>query len=90
MTPGAEVNRTGGTVSQDVQVGVTTTQPTLWDEKPWWCQPWSIVLTGLIAIAGSWWLLHRIWITTLVVLAIAAWWFLFLVLVPRAYREAQS
>jgi hypothetical protein len=48
------------------------------------------VLTGLIAIAGSWWLLHRIWITTLVVLAIAAWWFLFLVLVPRAYREAQS
>jgi len=44
----------------------------------------------LIAIAGSWWLLQTIWITTLVVLAIAAWWFLFLVLVPRAYREAQS
>jgi hypothetical protein len=48
------------------------------------------VLTGLIAIGGSWWLLQKIWITGLVVLAIAAWWFLFLVLVPRAYREAQS
>jgi hypothetical protein len=83
-------NSTDGTLSQNIQVGVTPTRTTLWDEKPWWCQPWSIVLTGLIAIAGSWWLLQTIWITTLVVLAIAAWWFLFLVLVPRAYREAQS
>ena len=83
-------NSTGDTLSQDVQVGVTPTQTTLWDEKPWWCQPWSIVLTGLIAIAGSWWLLHKIWITGLVVLAIAAWWLLFLVLVPKAYRETQS
>nr|WP_306465771.1 DUF6737 family protein [Spirulina major] len=24
-----------------------------WDYKPWWCQPWSILLTGGVAIAGS-------------------------------------
>jgi hypothetical protein len=62
----------------------------LWDQKSWWCQPWTIVLSGLIAIIGSWWLLRTIWITALVFTAIAAWWLLFLVLVPRAYRESQS
>jgi hypothetical protein len=81
-TPGAAENSTDTEFSQ-------TSQASLWDEKPWWCQPWTIVLTGLIAIAGSWWLLHLIWITGLVFAAIAAWWLLFLVLVPRAYRENQ-
>ncbi len=62
----------------------------LWDQKPWWCQPWTIVLSGLIAIAGSWWLLQIAWITALVFVAIAVWWLLFLVLVPRAYKQSQS
>ncbi|MEX1323347.1 MAG: DUF6737 family protein, partial [Synechococcaceae cyanobacterium] len=31
--------------------------------KPWWCQPWSIVLTGLSGIGASWLVLHRWWIT---------------------------
>jgi hypothetical protein len=65
-------------------------QASLWDQKPWWCQPWTIVLSGLITIAGSWWLLQTIWITALVSTAIAAWWLLFLVLVPRVYRQSQS
>jgi hypothetical protein len=62
----------------------------IWHQKPWWCQPWTIVLTGLVAIASSWWLLQTTWITALVFIAIAAWWLLFLVLVPRAYRQSQS
>jgi len=66
-----------------------TVQGSLWDEKPWWCQPWTIVLSGLIAIGASWGLLHQIWMTALVFAAISAWWLLFLVLVPRAYRENQ-
>ena len=49
-----------------------------------------MVLSGLITIAGSWWLLQKIWITVLVSTAIGAWWLLFLVLVPRAYRQSQS
>ena len=28
-------------------------QPAFWSLKPWWCQPWSILLTGVLAIAGS-------------------------------------
>ncbi|MFM6357615.1 MAG: DUF6737 family protein, partial [Planktothrix sp.] len=24
-----------------------------WNYKPWWCQPWSILLTGITLILGS-------------------------------------
>jgi hypothetical protein len=58
-----------------------------WTYKPWWCQPWSIVLTGLVIVASSWLLLHTVWVSVLVALPIGAWWLLFLVLWPRAMRE---
>ena len=58
----------------------------LWQSKPWWCQPWTILLTGLMAIAGSWLLLHRLWISAPVTLGVLLWWWLFLVVVPRAYK----
>ena len=91
LTPGAADNSADTDFSLSSQVAVKLKPPaTLWDQKPWWCQPWTIVLSGLIAIIGSWWLLRTIWITALVFTAIAAWWLLFLVLVPRAYRESQS
>jgi len=62
----------------------------LWEQKPWWCQPWTIVLSGLTAIAGSWWLLQTVWITALVFAAIVAWWLMFLVIVPRAFITNQN
>lgn len=58
----------------------------LWALKPWWCQPWSILLTGIAAIAGSWLLLGRLWITLPCAALVLLWWWLFLVLVPSAYR----
>ena len=61
-------------------------QPTLWAHKPWWCQPWSILLTGVAAIAGSWLLLGRLWITLPCAALVLVWWWLFLVLVPASYR----
>ena len=61
-------------------------QPAFWSLKPWWCQPWSIVLTGVLVIAGSWFLLHRWWISAPVAVAVLAWWGLFLVVVPATYR----
>ena len=60
----------------------------LWDHKPWWCQPWSILSTGIALIALSWWLGQRWWIGLPVTVAIALWGWLFLVLVPAAYRRA--
>ena len=58
----------------------------LWQSKPWWCQPWTILLTGLAVIVGSWLLLHRWWISAPVALGVMLWWWLFLVVVPRAYQ----
>lgn len=62
---------------------VSPTAP-FWSHKPWWCQPWSIVGTGLAVSAASWVLLQRWWITAPVVAAVLVWWWLFLVLVPAA------
>jgi len=63
-------------------------QPPFWSLKPWWCQPWSIICTGVLMIGGSWVLLHRLWISLPLGLGVLAWWLLFLVLVPAAYRSA--
>ena len=53
-----------------------------WSLKPWWCQPWSILLSGIAAIAASWLVLGRWWVTAPVALVVLAWWGLFLVVVP--------
>ncbi|MEB3168791.1 MAG: DUF6737 family protein [Synechococcaceae cyanobacterium] len=62
----------------------------VWALKPWWCQPWSILVSGVALAGGSWWLLHRIWLTGLVSLAVILWWWLFLVLMPAQWRHWQE
>jgi hypothetical protein len=69
----------------------TPVPPDLWSQKPWWCQPWSIVLTGLAVVGGSWWWLRLWWLSLPLAAAVAVWWWLFLVLVPAAVAaEAQN
>ena len=60
----------------------------MWALKPWWCQPWSILLTGVTIPTASWLLLHRLWVTLPVASVILVWWLLFLVLVPGQYAAA--
>jgi hypothetical protein len=55
----------------------------LWESKPWWCQPWTIILTGIIIVAGSWFLVHTIWLTVPIAILIVVWWTYFLIIVPR-------
>lgn len=62
----------------------------IWHLKPLWCQPWSILLTGVAAIALSWLGLHHWWLTALVAASVLVWWGLFLVLVPRAWKQANT
>ncbi len=62
----------------------------VWDLKPWWCQPWSILLTGVAFIVGSWVLLHLWWMTAGVSAVMATWWLLFLVLMPAAWKQSQA
>jgi hypothetical protein len=64
--------------------------PPFWSLKPWWCQPWSLVVTGSLAIAGSWWSFHRWWLTLPVAALVLLWWLLFLVLAPIAHRRGQG
>jgi membrane protein YdbS with pleckstrin-like domain len=59
----------------------------LWQLKPWWCQPWSIILTGILVPVIAWSLLHRLWIVVPLSLVILLWWVVFLYLVPRQYAE---
>ncbi|RAL43494.1 hypothetical protein DM860_012635 [Cuscuta australis] len=59
----------------------------VWDTKPSWCQPWTITTTGIVAITGSWLVLHSP-IATLVVLAlVSTWWYTFLYSYPKAYAS---
>jgi hypothetical protein len=64
----------------------------IWHYKPWWCQPWSILLTGTTLVGGSWLPFHRLWLTAIVALPVLAWMGIFLILYPQAMREqlAQS
>ncbi|XP_010522733.1 PREDICTED: uncharacterized protein LOC104801239 [Tarenaya hassleriana] len=59
----------------------------VWDTKPSWCQPWTITLTGLLAVACSWAVVRSVLVTSLVAGSIGAWWFLFLYLYPKSYSE---
>ncbi|MDJ0845925.1 DUF6737 family protein [Crocosphaera sp.] len=59
----------------------------IWDYKPKWCQPWSILLTGIILSVGSWFILHILWITSIVSILIIIWWVYFLLLYPRMFKE---
>ncbi|MEM1366815.1 MAG: DUF6737 family protein [Cyanobacteria bacterium P01_H01_bin.15] len=63
-------------------------KPSMWQSKPWWCQPWTILLSGCGFVGGSWAVFEKWWITAPVSFAIAVWWFVFLYLVPKAYQDA--
>jgi hypothetical protein len=76
-------------LQEKVAPNVNQQPAAFWSLKPWWCQPWSIVLTGVVISLSSWLFLHRLWITLPITLAILVWWMLFLVLVPAAYRKQE-
>ncbi|KAF3884973.1 MULTISPECIES: DUF6737 family protein [Nostocales] len=54
-----------------------------WKYKPWWCQPWSILLTGVTLIGGSWVLFKTIWFTIFVSIPILVWMGFFLLIWPQ-------
>ncbi len=58
-----------------------------WNQKPKWCQPWSIISFGICFISLIWIISHNITITLVVSFLIICWWFLFLVLVPKTYED---
>jgi hypothetical protein len=55
----------------------------VWDYKPWWCQPWSILLTGTTIIGASWIIFKIIWLTIIVAVPILTWMGFFLLVYPK-------
>lgn len=73
---------------QDPQNQKNLENHSIWDHKPWWCQPWSIILTGFSIISGSWLLFKIVWLTILVAIPITAWMGFFVILFPKlAFQE---
>jgi len=62
----------------------------VWHYKPWWCQPWSILLTGTAIISGSWVLLHTLLITLLVAVPVLTWMIFFVGVYPRLFLQMQE
>jgi hypothetical protein len=58
-----------------------------WSYKPWWCQPWSILLTGSSLIAASWWTIHQLWFTVLVAIPVGVWMGFFLLVWPSLMAQ---
>lgn len=60
----------------------------VWDSKPPWCQPWTIVLTGATIDALAWKAFGgSLLVTGLVAFPIFVWWWLFLGVMPAQYAE---
>ena len=56
--------------------------------KPPWCQPWSILATGSVAVAVAWrWFPWRPASAAVVTFAVLLWWYVFLVLYPSSVLE---
>lgn len=54
-----------------------------WKYKPWWCQPWSIVLTGVTLVTGIWLIFKIVWLTILVAIPLLIWMGFFLLIWPQ-------
>ncbi|MEX0267583.1 DUF6737 family protein [Leptolyngbyaceae cyanobacterium UHCC 1019] len=80
MTPPKEVVQQ--TKNQDIHL------PTVWSDKPWWCQPWSILLKGSSLIIGSWWF-HHLWVTVIVAIPVLAWMGFFLLVYPPLMKREE-
>ncbi len=57
-----------------------------WDEKPYWCKPWSIISFGVLVLILSWKLFNNILISSFLGCLILVWWIVFLILAPNTYK----
>jgi hypothetical protein len=76
--------------NQNNSASETTKSLNIWDYKPWWCQPWSILLTGISIIVTSQLVIKILWITILISVPIILWWIYFLILYPQLFKQLNS
>lgn len=59
----------------------------VWTHKPWWCQPWSIILTGCSIIAAIVYFIPWLWAKIVFSFPFALWMVYFTVLYPKMMQE---
>ena len=64
----------------------SNTTKSFWDLKPFWCQPWSIIVFGILVLIFSWMLFNNIFITSTLTFLVISWWVLFLIIAPSSYE----
>lgn len=78
--------RDGGVRKTPAQL-LADTQLVYSTSKPPWCQPWTITLTGSVAIGGAWLLFPSFPGAILAVgttAGVSLWWWVFLIAYPQA------
>ncbi len=56
-----------------------------WDQKPLWCQPWSVIFTGILITILGFVLIKIIILNLILSIFVVLWWFLFLYVAPLTY-----
>jgi len=64
----------------------TNSKNSLWDSKPCWCQPWTIISFGVLVLISSWKLFNNIIFTSVIGVFVFVWWIVFLILAPNSYQ----
>jgi membrane protein YdbS with pleckstrin-like domain len=58
----------------------------VWSKKPWWCQPWSIALTGISLLSGLYFVFGLNWPLFVLGAPIVVWMVFFLGVYPNAAK----
>ena len=64
----------------------SNSKKSLWDSKPFWCQPWSIISFGVLVLIISWNLFENATVTSVLLFLVFVWWILFLIIAPYLYQ----
>ena len=64
----------------------SNSKKSLWDSKPYWCQPWSIISFGVLVLIISWNLFENATVTSVLLFLVFVWWILFLIIAPYLYQ----
>ncbi|WP_287127907.1 DUF6737 family protein [Candidatus Cyanaurora vandensis] len=60
----------------------------VWAHKPWWCQPWSILLTGTSWTGGLYLWLGLSWLSVVLAAPVLVWMVFFVGIYPTLVRRA--
>ena len=64
-----------------------TVSRSVWDYKPWWCQPYTILATGLVIVRLTYQVSNGSWLWTGgVACCVAWWWYTFLIVYPAEFE----